>query len=267
MNKLLTILTLSTLLSANIFAAHSACFRPYSVSVANKSGGMAEVKKTEGIRGVAKKSEIPNNSSVRIIIQKRGAQIEIKAGPEGNKSEREVKFYSKDPRNFRPMVVLNPKGLSTEGFSTKLVNFSVKIENQSDGTARIIDTCDASGKGSTIGEGKSTSISVRPSGYIIVEAGPENQKMRYKIIFADQRGDNPSIILGKRGFFTSGVQGKSLDIQVKRVPIMHPVKQKMEQKMKEMKPKRVNMKKRSSRYDMKTEKIKNVKNIHVRRAS
>ena len=218
MNKYLKALLLSLLCSAQLFASRSDCFDPYKVTFINKSGGIADVKRTKGIRGASKNTELENNSSIRILIQKRGSEITVKAGPEDNKSSREIKFYSKDFRHHQPTVVLNQKGFSAEGFSQKPINFSVKIENQSGGTARILDTCDASGKGSTIGDGKSTTINVKPSSYIVVQAGPEKQKIQTKIVFAEQSGDQPSITLVKRGFMSRGIQSRNLKIQAQRMP-------------------------------------------------
>ncbi len=218
MIKYIKALLLSLLCSAQLFASHSDCFDPYKVTFINKSGGAADVKKTKGVRGVSKNTELENNSSIKILIQKRGAEITVKAGTENNKSSREIKFYSKDFHSHQPTIVLNPKGFSTEGFSQKPINFSVKIENQSGGTARILDTCDASGKGSTIGDGKSTTVNVKPSAYIVVEAGPEKQKIQTKIVFAEQSGDQPLITLVKRGFMSRGIQSRNLKMQVQRVP-------------------------------------------------
>ena len=218
MNKYIKALLLSLLCSAQLFASHSDCFDPYKVTLINKSGGIADVKRTKGIRGASKNSELENKSSIRILIQRRGSEITIQAGPEDNKSSREITFYSKDFRSYLPTVVLNQKGFSAEGFSQKPINFSVKIENQSGGTARILDTCDTSGKGSTIADGKSITINVKPSSYIIVQAGPEKQKIQTKIVFAEQSGDQPSITLVKRGFMSRGIQSRNLKLQAQRVP-------------------------------------------------
>ena len=171
------------------------------------------------------------------------------------------------------MAVLNQKGFIASGFSTKPITFSVKIENNSEGTARIIDTCDTSGKGATIGNGKSTSIIARPSSHIIVEAGPEKQKIQYKITFADQRGENPTVILGQRGFFSSGVQGRNIDLQVRRAPTMRPPAPKLAavtsmKKMKKMEEPAKKMSKTMSRrraYRMKNVQEKPVKKMKNRR--
>lgn len=220
MKNYVSLLILSVLCSASIFADHRSCFDPYQVTLINRSGGIADVTKTKGIRGASKKTELENNSSIKILIQKRGAEITVKAGPEDNKSSREIDFYSKDFRHYQPTVVLNQKGFSAEGFSQKPINFSVKIDNQSGGNARIIDTCDTSGKGSSIADGKSTTIQVKPSSYIVVEAGPEKQKLQTKIVFAEQSGDQPLITLVKRGFMSRGIQSRNLKIQTQRVPVM-----------------------------------------------
>ncbi len=219
MNKIIKTLITALLCSTPLFASHSDCFRNYTVTLVNRSGGDADFEKTQGVRGVSRHTKLDNNSSIQILIQKRGANIEVKAGPEGNKSNRNVHFYSKDFRNHRPTVTLNQKGLTADGFSQKPISFNVKIENQSGGTAQIIDACDSSGRGNSISDGKTTSISVKPSGYIIVEAGPEKQKIRSKIVFAEQTGDQPAVTLIQRGFMSKGIQGRDLEIQAQRIPL------------------------------------------------
>ena len=225
MNKITKTLIATLLCSTQLFASHSDCFRNYTVTLINRSGGEADFKKTRGIRGASRQTELENNSSIQLLIQKRGAEIEVKTGPEGNKSNHAIKFYSKDFRNYRPTVTLNQKVHVADGFSQKPINFNVKIENQSGGTARIVDACDASGRGNSISDGKTISINVKPSGYIVVEAGPEKQKIRSKIIFADQTGDQPTITLIKRGFMSKGVQGRNVEIQAQRVPAVARMKQ------------------------------------------
>ena len=264
MNKYIKALLLSLLCSAQLFADRSDCFEPYKVTFINKSGGIADVKKTKGIRGASKNSELENNSSVKILIQNRGSEITVKAGPEGNKSSREIKFYSKDFRSHLPTVVLNQKGFSAEGFSQKPINFCVKIENQSGGIARILDTCDASGKGSTISDGKSITINVKPSSYIVVQAGPENQKIQTKIVFAEQSGDQPSITLVKRGFMSRGIQSRNLKIQAQRVPAIFKKHIKQVLKVEKVKNgRKTRYRRRAIIVPEKTEYI----NRHVRRAN
>lgn len=238
MNKYIKILITSILCSAQIFASHGDCFRKYSLTLANQSGGIADFKSTKGIRGACRKTELENNSAIKIWIQRRGAKISIKAGPEGSKTTRTVTFYSKHYKSHNPSVTLNQKSFTTEGFSQKLATFSVKIENQSGGIARILDACDASGKGISIGDDRSTKIVVKPSSNIIVEYGPEKQKNKTKIVFADQTGEQPTVTLAQRGFFSRGIQSRNLEIQAQRVPVVRYRRRHMRKMHNTRKPKK-----------------------------
>ena len=220
MNKSFKLVLAGLFCSLQLVASHSDCFRKYMVTLSNQSGGAADIKSTKGIRGASRKTELDNNDSIRILIQKRGAELTVNAGPENNKSTRTVKFYSKNFRNHNPSVTLNQKGFVAEGFSQKEVNFSVTIVNQSGGIAHILDTCEATGKGTTIADGKSSKITVKPSGYIVISSGPEKQKSQTKVVFADQTNDQPSLTLTKRGFFNKGVQSKGLEVQTQRVSVV-----------------------------------------------
>ncbi len=220
MKRIIQVLIAALLCTTQLFASRSDCFRNYNVTLTNHSGGVADFKSTKGVRGASRKTELENHQSLRLLITQRGAEITVKAGPEGQKSTRKVKFYSKNYKNHNPAVTLNPKNFSAEGFSQKEVTFSVNIENQSGGIARIVDSCDSTGKGTSIADGKSTRITVKPSGYVVILSGPEKQKSKTKVIFADQSGDNPSVTLVKRGFFTRGIQSKDLEIQAQRAPII-----------------------------------------------
>jgi hypothetical protein len=220
MNKFLKALIAGLLCSTQIFASHSDCFRKYNVTLTNHSGGIADFKSTNGVRGASRKTELDKHQSLRLLITRRGAEVTVKAGPEGQKTSRKIKFYSKNYQNHNPSVTLNQKGFTAEGFSQKEVTFSVNIENQSGGIARIVDSCDSTGKGTNIADGKSARITVKPSGYVVILAGAEKQKSQTKIVFADQSGDKPSVTLVKRGFFTRGIQSKDLEIQAQRVPVV-----------------------------------------------
>ncbi len=219
MNVYVKALLLSLLCSAQLFAAPD-CFQKYNVTLINKSGGDADISKTNGICGASRKTEIPNNGSLRVVITKRGAELSVKAGPEDGKSRRSIKFFSKHHRSHSPSVTLNSKGFVAEGFSQKMITFPVKIENQSGGIAKIVETCDTTGRRTAIADGKSAKITVKPSSYIVVEYGPEKQKTRAKVIFAEQTGDQPSVTFVKRGFISRGVHGRDLHMQTHRAPIM-----------------------------------------------
>ncbi len=223
--KKIVIMALAIGLSLNpsLFASHDDCFQPYSVRMVNRSGGDADVHRAKGIRGVSRKSIIENNSAITLRVIKRGASINVEFGPENHKTSKDIDFYGKEYHNYNPSLTLSQKGVSAQGFSQKPVSLTVKIENQSGGIARIIDSCDVSGRGATIANGKSTTITAKQSGYIILEAGPEKQKVRSKIVFAEQTGDQPSITIVGRGFISNGIQSKNLIIQSKRLPIQHNI--------------------------------------------
>lgn len=217
MNKKVLIFATSITIFHSTFSAHTDCFRPYRAEISNKSGGVANVKKTRGLSGVTRQDEIENNNSVTVMVKKRGAELKVSAGPEENKFTREIEFYSKEPNSFAANVVLNSKGVQTSGFYTKDHTYDVKVFNESGGVVKIIDGCSATGVGRSLSDGKTMTISVKPDSYIVVESGPENRKISYRINFADQTGENPTITFVKRGFMSSGVQQKNLEIQARRV--------------------------------------------------
>ncbi len=217
MNKRIVVVALSLISSGSAFAARSECFRPYRVEISNKSGGLADVKRVKGLSGVSSTTEIPYQSSIIVMVKKRGAELKISAGPEDAKSTREIEFYSKEPNSYSANVILNQKGVATNGFSTKEMIYQIKVINESGGNVKITETCAVSGAGNTLGEGKSMTMSVKPDGYIVVQSGPEGKKVTYRITFADQTGDNPTLTFSKRSFMSSGIQQKNLDVQIKRV--------------------------------------------------
>ena len=218
MGKKLMVITLGLLVSGSIFAAHSRCFRPYRAEIINKSGGTADVKKVRGLSGLTRKDEIENNNTVTVMIKKRGAELDVTAGPEENKYSKEIEFYSKEPNTFSAAnVMLNPKGIATSGFNTTDKPYQVKVMNESGGLVQITDSCGVSDVSRKLSDGKSMNISVKPDGYIMVQSGPENRKINYRVHFADKTGDNPTITFVKRGFMSSGIQHKNLDIQTRRV--------------------------------------------------
>ncbi len=218
MNKPIYAIALSLICCSSAVEARQNCFRPYQAMVSNFSGGLADVKKTKGICGITRKTDIENRQSVHIIVKMRGAKLKVEAGPEGNKSTREIEFYSKNYKSTElPQVVLNLKGFASKGFYAKEQTFNVELKNESGGNAKLVDGCAVSGIGSTISQDKSIKISVKPDSYVIIESGPEHQKVSYKIRFVDQIGDHPTIILGQRGFFTSGISGRHLLIQSHRI--------------------------------------------------
>jgi hypothetical protein len=233
----------------NLVASHSACFRPYRAEVSNKSGGVAIVQKTSGLSGIARKTEFDPNSAITIMVKKRGAELAVLAGPEDNKSLREIEFYSKEPNMFTAQVTLNPKGVSTSGFYTKNIVYNVKFINESGAIVRINDTCGIKGPERVLADGKSVTLSVQPGAYIMVQSGPENRKVNYRINFADQTGDNPTITFVKRGFMSSGIQHKNLELQAQRISMPRWVRGRVP--VQTMQPKRMGMQRNGTRYSKK----------------
>lgn len=222
MKNRLFVLAVALLLASNAFGSHHDCFRAYRTTITNQSGGKAIVKKAKGISGISRKSEIPNHSAISILVKKRGAELEVSAGPEDNKSMREINFFSKEPNVFSANVYLNNKGVTSNGFYTKEQTYNVKLVNESGGMVKILDSCAASGTGKTLADGKSMTISVKPDGYIVVQSGPEDRKVNYRINFADQTDKNASITFIERGFMSNGIQHKGLDIRTQRVMAPKP---------------------------------------------
>lgn len=221
MNKLISALALGLIITGSQLAGtHSHFFRPYRAEISNKSGGLALIQKTNGISGISRRTEIENNTAVTVMVKRLGAELKVLAGPEGNKSMREVAFFCKEPNVFTAQVVLNPKGLTTNGFFTENKPYDVKVINDSGGNLVVLDTAAVTGidRKQILPDGKSSMLTVRPGSFIVVHSGPENRKMNYRINFAEQTGSNPTVIFTKReGLTRKGVQTKNVEITTDRV--------------------------------------------------
>lgn len=218
MKKIYSALALALLITGNQFAARSECFRPYHAEISNKSGGIATIQKTHGISGISRNQVMENSTAMRVMIKKLGAEFKVMAGPEGNKTMREVAFYCKEPSTtLTAQVILNPKGLTTNGFYTENKPYDVIIMNDSGGILEVLDTVATGVIDHKIADGKSAKLTVRPGGYIIVLAGAENRKVKYRINFAEQTGINPTVTFTKRSFTNRGIQSKNVEIKTHRV--------------------------------------------------
>ena len=209
---------LSLVFTSIITSAPRDCFQPYQVNLINQSGGIAMVKKAKNIAGIAGGQELENNSSATMMIKKRGATLEVMAGEEDKKTEREITFFGKEPGIFAAYVTINPKGVATSGFSTKDQSYNVRLVNQSGGTVQVFQEC--KGKVTSInriGEGQSVNIAVRPGMFIDVQSGPENRKINYRLTFGDRTGDKPTINFVKRSFLNRGIQATDINVQTGRV--------------------------------------------------
>jgi hypothetical protein len=219
MNKLIGALALSFIITGSQFAARSDFFRPYRTEISNKSGGLALVQKTNGISGLSRKTEMENNTSVTVMVKKLGAELKVMAGPEGNKTMREVEFFCKEPNVFTAQVILNPKGVTTNGFYTENKPYDVRVINESGGNLVVLDAGVVTGldRKQVLPDGKASMLTVRPGSFIVVHSGPENKKMNYRINFAEQTGANPTVIFKNRGFANRGVEHKNVEIRTQRV--------------------------------------------------
>jgi hypothetical protein len=198
-------------------AARSDCFRPYRVEIANQSGGLAVIQKSNGLAGIARKAEIPNNQAVTVMVKRRGASVDILAGSEGTKSSRAVTFYGKEPNSFPAQVALLPKEVSTKGFHTQNASYTVKLTNQSGGILSIVGGCvTVPDTHRTMAEDSSVMLSVQPGDFIIIQSGVENKKVKHRLLFSEQHGANPVVTVTKRGFTTRGINHKDVDVQTQR---------------------------------------------------
>lgn len=202
---------------AAALSAREDCFNSYNIAVNNNSGGLLEVKKTKGLVGISRKTELQDGQSATAVVKRRGSELKVVAGPEDQKSSRSVDIHSRMIGAHQPEITFTQNGIETRGFYTKDNNYKVVINNQSGGIARILRTCQVSGTPQKVAPGKSVNISVKPDAYIIVEIGPEKKKVTYQINFADQTGKEPSITLGKRSFSTNGIMPKDLLIRSQRI--------------------------------------------------
>ncbi len=226
MNKIVSALALGLIITGSQLAARSDCFRPYKVEFSNKSGGLATVQKTNGISGISRKTEMENNSAVTVMVKRLGAEIKVIAGPEGNKSMREIEFFCKEPNVFTAQVVLNPKGVTTSGFYTENKSFEVRIINESGGNLKVFDIVAVTGLDpkQILADGKSVLLTVQPGASIMVHSGPENRKVNYRINFAEQTGANPTVTFTKRGFTNRGIQHKNVEIKTQRVNVIRSLR-------------------------------------------
>lgn len=217
MIKRIGALALSLIITSSQFAARSDCFRPYQAEISNKSGGLAIVQKTHGIAGISRKVELENNSTIRVMIKRLGAELEVLAGLEDAKSLRHVKFFCKEPNTPTAQVILNPKGIATSNFYTENKPYDVKIINESGGNLMVVETVAAgSMKQTTLVDGKTATLTVRPGAYIVVKAGPENKKVSYRIDFAEQTGVNPTVLFTNRSFTSRGITHKDVEVKAYR---------------------------------------------------
>lgn len=224
MNKKTALLALIACYSA-AFGARGDCFNSYNVQVNNNSGGLMEVKKTKGLVGISRKTELQDGQSARALVQRRGSELRVVAGPEDDKSTRNVTLHSRMIGAHQPEITFTEHGIETRGFYTKDNNYRVLITNQSGGIAKIVDTCQVTGASQKLAQGSSMNITVKPDSYIVAEIGPEKKKVTYQINFADQTGKEPTITFGKRGFTTNGVIPKDLLIKTERISTVKPLMQ------------------------------------------
>lgn len=208
MNIYRTALLSGLLVCTQLVARHTECFQQYPVTLYNQSGGIATVAALDGIGNISRRSKIPKNGVAKLYVNKRGARLTIIAGPEDNKTKRTIQFYS--PLRRFPSLTLMQKGDKAEGFSEKMITYSVKIENHSDGIARILETCDTSARTAAIPDDGSVNVTVKPAAQMVVEYGPEDDKTKTNVIFGEPTGTNPTLTLSERGWFSPGARGKDL---------------------------------------------------------
>ncbi len=224
MNKRVSALALCLIVTGSQFAARSDCFQPYHAEISNKSGGLAIIQKTSNISGLSRRSEIENNTTVKVMVKKAGAELHVVSGPENDKTSHVVPFFCKEPNTLTGHVTLNPKGVETRGFYTENKAYDVKIVNESGGILTILNTVATGIKDHTLADGSSAMLTVRPGGSIDVHTGPENRKILHHIMFAEQTGANPTITFGSRGLIHSGIHSKDLVIAKGRPHVVRSVR-------------------------------------------
>jgi hypothetical protein len=215
--KLAAVVTALTLVPS-IAASHTANFQSYSLTINNNSGGVLDIKKARGlsISGISRSVDLLDGQSVKAMVKHRNSMIQVVAGPENQKTVRTVQIHNKMLGSHAPSITFNEKGASTSGFYTQEKPYSVTINNRSGGIAQILDTSEATGKGTMIAPMKSAYITVKPNANILIEMGPEKRKLTYKIHFADQSGRNPTITLMRRNFTSNGIHATDVQIQSRR---------------------------------------------------
>lgn len=209
-------IALSALLLTHVAVANrhsSHLFVPYKVTIANRSGGIAQVKFEKGIQSSMRRIE--NGKDITVTVRCNEARAKFVAGPEENKSTYTVQFCA--PTAAGKMLVLNAKGYGAQGFETKCNPINVLVVNKSGGLATVQASKDTSLKtGTKIAEDKSVTAKVLPGAAMVVHAGPEGKKHDTEITFGHKTGIvTPEVTLLRVGVMTGSATARGVIITTK----------------------------------------------------